>query len=1059
MEEQPGPAAAEVSGLTEDWEVDHEEEYELHPAGLEGAAPQAFDSYGQESIGDDEEEGPPQALQQPQFGDEFEAPSGRSQPPPGAAAADFQPDGGLAAAAAEDSLLSEQLEAVLRAEQAGGFIGGEASDDAAPAQGAEAGLHERLPSEEGSAPQQARSSSIAGGLPGHGDGAHGPDRWETGEGLGAAGADDAGAELMAAAPAVRQRRALSLREASSPRAPVAAADAEAGVNCWGDGTEAGQPPSRGSDGSWQQRPSSAGGGRPRSSGRSSRRGPAAGGGPLETDGGERPSSGGRGARRRPSGGAGSSCCMEGGEEEDLLPPECWDVSEVGRWLAAIGLEQYRLKFVHHVIDGALLLRLGDAELKAELGIGPLGHRVALLAGIEELAEGRSAFASDVCREFAASRRRAGEARRGGAGRGGSRPASPAGSAGGRGRDGGGGGEAKRPRSAPTMRARAPAGPAGGVLAGGAFLGPASGQTTVAEQRSKLLCALSRAQARAAARGSAAERTGEVARLAAAEAARLAAAVRELDRRFRPQLEHATGTLDSAARVPWQHVGPGTHAADPHPERHGRPWDGPAVDETFSPKISAKSRRIMSPGGGDGAAAGGGAPSFLERLAADERRRARAAADAARGRARPLAAAAAAGPDGAREAERAARADAALVARWCAERWGAAPPLPGARGGAAAVEAYQRDAALAGPGGELPGASAAVEAALDSVLTDRREELLLPERRAAALLAARGRAKVAGLAAAARAVEFMERYRSDLATRDRRLAELQGRWLAAAAPGRGPKAAEARDAAAAGAWFSQLGWPQEAGADDPALLEALLARAAALKAEWDRQRDRERDRPQEAKSAGPPAFDWGRAPWSVDGLTPLMEEALSKQRAAASATAPKAATPPKKATPAAAAAGASDAPAPPQGTDWLGYTVRLLAGLPAESLERLQAAPARVAVYRAVRSQRFLEFTQEDLRAREAKQIEIWRQLTGRHGKVVSKQEMDAFFERLQEDGRRRIAALEKAKADRAAQEAKALAAARDAAARMTGRRPAALAAVPAAGRRPASAPPGPRKER
>ena len=91
-----------------------------------------------------------------------------------------------------------------------------------------------------------------------------------------------------------------------------------------------------------------------------------------------------------------------------------------------------------------------------------------------------------------------------------------------------------------------------MLPGGAFLGPASGQTTVAEQRSKLLCELSRAQARAAARAGAAERSGEVARLAAAEAARLAAAVRDLDRRFRPQLAHASGTLDSSARVPWQH---------------------------------------------------------------------------------------------------------------------------------------------------------------------------------------------------------------------------------------------------------------------------------------------------------------------------------------------------------------------------------------------------------------------------------------------------------------------------------------------------------------------------
>jgi hypothetical protein len=49
-------------------------------------------------------------------------------------------------------------------------------------------------------------------------------------------------------------------------------------------------------------------------------------------------------------------------------------------------------------------------------------------------------------------------------------------------------------------------------------------------------------------------------------------------------------------------------------------------------------------------------------------------------------------------------------------------------------------------------------------------------------------------------------------------------------------------------------------DEGGLLESLVVRATALKAEWDRQRDRERDRPQEARSAGPPAIDWRKAPW-------------------------------------------------------------------------------------------------------------------------------------------------------------------------------------------------------
>jgi hypothetical protein len=264
-------------------------------------------------------------------------------------------------------------------------------------------------------------------------------------------------------------------------------------------------------------------------------------------------------------------------------------AEVGEWLAALGLEQYRKKFTHHVVNGRLLLALGDRELKAELGIGPLGHRVTLLQGIEELAAcagrggGRgSVFALSLCGRFAAARGAAVAA---------GRPASrgPLGGGG-----GGGGGAArtepiKRPCSAPTLRARPPSASAG-CGGGGACLGPAAGRVTVAEQRAKLLFELSRAQARAAARAGDAARSSEVACIAGGEVAKLTAAVRDLDRRFKaqarweglravgverglssswltgrraqprgptlpppppwPQVDHATGTLDATARVPW-----------------------------------------------------------------------------------------------------------------------------------------------------------------------------------------------------------------------------------------------------------------------------------------------------------------------------------------------------------------------------------------------------------------------------------------------------------------------------------------------------------------------------
>lgn len=54
------------------------------------------------------------------------------------------------------------------------------------------------------------------------------------------------------------------------------------------------------------------------------------------------------------------------------------------WVDSIGLGQYRKKFMHNIVDGRMLLMLSDDQMKAELGIGPMGHRVALLRAIENL---------------------------------------------------------------------------------------------------------------------------------------------------------------------------------------------------------------------------------------------------------------------------------------------------------------------------------------------------------------------------------------------------------------------------------------------------------------------------------------------------------------------------------------------------------------------------------------------------------------------------------------------------------------------------------------------------
>lgn len=41
----------------------------------------------------------------------------------------------------------------------------------------------------------------------------------------------------------------------------------------------------------------------------------------------------------------------------------WTVTEVCDWVEEIGLGQYRRRFLHHCIDGSLLLRLTGHELK------------------------------------------------------------------------------------------------------------------------------------------------------------------------------------------------------------------------------------------------------------------------------------------------------------------------------------------------------------------------------------------------------------------------------------------------------------------------------------------------------------------------------------------------------------------------------------------------------------------------------------------------------------------------------------------------------------------------
>ncbi|KXZ56548.1 hypothetical protein GPECTOR_1g492 [Gonium pectorale] len=154
-------------------------------------------------------------------------------------------------------------------------------------------------------------------------------------------------------------------------------------------------------------------------------------------------------------------------------PSSWDIREVATWLEFIGMGQYRIKFVHHSVDGTLLLSLGEPELARDLRILPLGHRRALLGAIAELREAVEAGEKDraerglppaaavqaktEAERLAQLRQQAGQ------------------------------GEAMRRPSSAGAR----------VIPPEPYLGPAKGKMTVYEQRAKLLYQLDKARHRAA----------------------------------------------------------------------------------------------------------------------------------------------------------------------------------------------------------------------------------------------------------------------------------------------------------------------------------------------------------------------------------------------------------------------------------------------------------------------------------------------------------------------------------------------------------------------------------
>lgn len=411
----------------------------------------------------------------------------------------------------------------------------------------------------------------------------------------------------------------------------------------------------------------------------------------------------------------------------------------------------RRKFLHNCIDGRLLLRLSDQQLKAEIGIGPMGHRVTLMEAIEQLAGAAAGASGSVSPEHYPY----------GANRGSRSPsASPE-------RHGNGGHamawdtpvRPQRPlsaapptRASPAEAPRRPASASPNVLPPDAFLGPALGKVTVYEQRAKLLFELDRAMARAAQQNAAASQLMHHASTTTSEVEHLRGLLSDLERKNRAAFAGTTGrgtqprpssanTLDTKARIPWSHIGKGTKLKSWDPVRIGQPGDPETVDMTFQPRISTTSKRMLSEGAGGGAGA-----DFLARLSASERKRTQAKSELER---KYFAQAVGAGDGNGDSAMRQFERDFELIRREC--------------------ESKQL--------GRLPREADRYEPMID-IMLDNLDQGTVRESgaRLKPVRAAKGPAKVTAAAGVLRTIHFMDRYRNDVNGRNRREKELQDKWM-------------------------------------------------------------------------------------------------------------------------------------------------------------------------------------------------------------------------------------------------------------------------------------------
>ncbi|GLC56411.1 hypothetical protein PLESTB_001102000 [Pleodorina starrii] len=643
-------------------------------------------------------------------------------------------------------------------------------------------------------------------------------------------------------------------------------------------------------------------------------------------------------------------------------PATWDTVDVATWVDFLGLGQYRRRFLHHCIDGRLLLRLNDAQLKSDLGIGPMGHRCAILDAAANLiknykeaqrdraaagddddgtADGRHEFQ----RSTTAPRARPASARPGALS---TAPPPPP------------GGAARRPASA--SRSVIPPDP---------FLGPAMGKQTVYEQRAKLLFELDRAQARAEQHRALADQLRHTAALSTDEVAHIRGLLVDIENKNRAAFE-LSGGVDSGARIPWRHVGNGTKHNNWNPERFARPGDPESVDMTFQPRTNAESRKIV--GGGEYGENSGAVNSFLDRLNNDLRKREQTRKE--------------------------------LEKRYYSD---GSSPQTQAEQDFALVSEQLSSRLRVGLDKDPAEYDGQINEALDKLQSSEswREAGL----RDGPIRAAKGPAKIAAFASALRSLCFMERYRSDLKSKSSRMQHLEKKWVhqtlgAQYLPGGKDK----DDLEEAVKFFVLLGWRDGDGspseeAIEPYMLDRLLERALEYRKRFDAWWERVRDKPEERAAGFKCDVNWFSSPWDADGLAALMAAEMKRMGDPASGTAP----------PGGGGGGGS--------MDFVEFTVGLLGKCREDDLRRLMSLSAkskRLGVYRAIRTQKFIEFTQRDLEERDRKIRQAYNALAPARRRIEPSR-IEGFFERLVDDAAKRRAKAEKIEHDKVQREKEILA--------------------------------------